>query len=79
MLQNLEAKIRGSNAEQRITLHGPDRHKVGVNEQIDFALPFHVVHENPSKDAPFAELRTALKPGGQALPVEPRSRFKKVI
>jgi SAM-dependent methyltransferase len=55
-----------------------------VSEHADFALLFYIVHELPDQNAFFDELRTILKPEGQALMAEPlfhvfRSAFEKTV
>lgn len=50
-------------------LCGPD--KIDVGGQVDFALAFWMVHETPDARTFFAQLRTALKPGGKLLVTEP--------
>ena len=71
MLDRLRVKIQGSELEQRIRLHRSADDRIGVAEQADFALCFYLLHELPDQGAFFAELFSILKPGGQALLVEP--------
>lgn len=84
MLKKLSDKIKGTELEKRITLHRCEENKIGLSEQIDFALLFYVVHEIPSQEAFFKELGSIVKPSGQALAVEPpihvsKSAFLKTI
>jgi ubiquinone/menaquinone biosynthesis C-methylase UbiE len=71
MLQKLRDKIRGTELEERITLHPCEAGKVGVSVNVDFVLAFYMVHEvsNPKKF--FEEIKSVLEPNGQFLIVEP--------
>ena len=71
MLAKIGDKIRGTDLERRITLHQCAETGIGLSVQVDFALLFYLVHEIPDKGAFFSELTTVLRPGGQALMVEP--------
>ncbi|HMK52141.1 MAG TPA: methyltransferase domain-containing protein, partial [Thermodesulfobacteriota bacterium] len=70
-------KIQGRELGERITLHKSERNKIGVSEKVDFALAFYVVHEIPNEKEFFEELKSILKPEGQALIVEPSFRVSK--
>lgn len=71
MLQKLRAKIRGTELEERITLHKCEKDKIGLSEHIDFILTFYMVHEVPNQGDFFNEMKSILKPNGQVLVVEP--------
>jgi ubiquinone/menaquinone biosynthesis C-methylase UbiE len=71
MLQKLRAKIKGTDLEERITLHKSTEAKIGVTEKVDFALAFYMVHEIPNQKEFFIEIASILKPTGQMLIVEP--------
>ncbi len=71
MLQIIRDKTKGTEFEERITLHKCEEDALGVSEPVDFALLFYMVHEMPSAPALFEELRTILKPNAQVLIVEP--------
>ena len=77
MLQKLRDKIQGTELEERITLHQSAENRIGVTEKVDFALCFYVVHELPNQKEFFQELKSILKPEGQALIVEPPIRVSK--
>ena len=84
MLQMVHDKIKGTDLEDRITLHTCGQDSLGVTEPVDFALLFYVVHEIPEKNGLFTELARLLKPGGQILVVEPpfhvsKSAFTEMI
>jgi ubiquinone/menaquinone biosynthesis C-methylase UbiE len=74
MLQKLRDKIQGTELEERITLHKSEENRIGVTEKVDFVLSFYVVHELPNQRDFFEELKSILKPKGQALIVEPPFR-----
>ena len=71
MLQKLRHKIHETELEERITLHRCEKNKIGLTENVDFALAFYVVHELPDQEEFFKELESILQPGGRALVVEP--------
>jgi ubiquinone/menaquinone biosynthesis C-methylase UbiE len=71
MLQKLKDKIKGTELENRITLHKCEEHKIGISENVDFVLAFYIVHEVVNKEGLFTELENILKPNGQVLIVEP--------
>ena len=71
MLQKLRDKIKGTELENRITLHKCEEDKIGISENVDFVLAFYIVHEVVNKEGLFTEIETILKPNGQLLIVEP--------
>jgi len=71
MLQKLRDKIRGTELEERFTLHKSEEDRIGVSEPVDLALLFYMVHEVTNIDGLFSELATLLKPNGKVLVVEP--------
>ena len=71
MLHKLRDKIKGTELENRITLHKCEEDKIGLSENVDFVLAFYIVHEVINKEGLFIELETILKPNGQVLIVEP--------
>ena len=77
MLQKLRDKIQGTETGERITLHQSEENRIGVSEKVDFVLAFYVVHELPNQNEFFEELKSILKPKGQALIVEPPFRVSK--
>jgi SAM-dependent methyltransferase len=74
MLQKLRGKIQRTELEERITLHKSEENRIGVTEKVDFVLSFYVAHELPNQREFFEELKSILKPTGQALIVEPPFR-----
>jgi ubiquinone/menaquinone biosynthesis C-methylase UbiE len=71
MLQKLRDKIKGTELEERITLHLCQQDRIGLSENVDFVLAFYMVHEVPNQEALFREIWSILKPRGQFLVVEP--------
>lgn len=71
MLQKVQRKIQSTELEERITLHLINDGKFGALGPVDFVLAFYMVHEVPDQSAFFKEIRSALKPDGRALIVEP--------
>lgn len=71
MLWKLENKIERTPLEDRIVLHQCASNRIGIEEKVDFALAFYMVHEIPDQDAFFKELATILKPDGKVLIAEP--------
>ena len=65
MLDKLRNKIRGGELESRIVTHLCQTGRLGVTEEVDFALAFYMVHEVPDKEGFFAEVYSVLKPGGR--------------
>ena len=84
MLQKVKDKIKGTELEERITLHKSEENKIGVSDHVDFVLLFYMVHEVPQKEDFFNEIGTILRPNGQILIVEPpfhvsKSAFNEMI
>jgi ubiquinone/menaquinone biosynthesis C-methylase UbiE len=84
MLQKVKDKIRGTELEDRISLHMCGENKIGISENVDFVLLFYMVHEVPDKEKFFNEIGTILKQNGQVLIVEPpfhvsKSAFEKTV
>ncbi len=71
MLQKLREKIQGTELGDRITLHRCEASKIGLAEEVDFVLAFYMVHEVPSQEAFFNEIKTIVGASGRILVVEP--------
>lgn len=71
MLDIVRRKVAGTELEPRIILHKCAETRIGLPENVDFALAFYMVHEVPDKKAFLAEIRGTLKPGGALLMIEP--------
>ncbi len=77
MLQKLKGKIKGTELENRITLHKCDEDKIGITENVDFVLAFYIVHEVENKERLFTEIESILKPNKKLLIVEPPFHVRK--
>ena len=71
MLAKIRRKIAGTPLEPRVVLHRCETDRIGVQEAVDFALLFYMVHELPDPDRFFRELAGIVRPGGRVLVVEP--------
>lgn len=71
MLQKLKIKVQGTDLEERIVLHRSEEDRIGISEKVDFALCFYLIHELPSPEKFFSELKTLLKPKGLVFIAEP--------
>lgn len=73
MLQGLMKRARRAGVADRIRPHltAPDR--IGLEDQVDFAIACWVMHETPDIDAAFGELASVLVPGGRLFVIEPKS------
>jgi ubiquinone/menaquinone biosynthesis C-methylase UbiE len=84
MLEKLRNKIQGTELAERITLHRCKEDRIGVSDNVDFALAFYMVHEVPNQQEFFEEVRSILKPGGLLLIGEPpfhvsKGAFEKTV
>jgi len=71
MLQMLKRKSERAGFESRISVHKSQPDKIGVSEEVDFALAFYMVHEVPNREGFLREVTATLKPNGKLLIVEP--------
>jgi len=72
MLRRLGRRAARKRLSERIALHKAEPTRIGVDDKVDFALAFWMVHEVPDQAVFLAEVRDALKPGGKLLVAEPR-------
>ena len=72
MLQILRKKAAQQGLESRIVTHKSDPDRIGISEEVDFALAFYMVHEVPNEEAFLMEIVSLLKPKGKLLVVEPK-------
>jgi ubiquinone/menaquinone biosynthesis C-methylase UbiE len=84
MLEKVRAKALKEMVDDRIVLRecGPD--SLGLQEPLDFALCFWMLHEVPSQEHLLSELAGLLKPGATLLLAEPwahvsRRRFDRTL
>jgi 2-polyprenyl-3-methyl-5-hydroxy-6-metoxy-1,4-benzoquinol methylase len=71
MLDRVYKRAQVENLESRIQLHKCLEDGIGLNETVDFALAYYMVHEVPDPDAFLREIFSIIKPGGKLLLVEP--------
>jgi len=71
MLWKIHDKISKTELEKIIHLHKTEKDKININEQVDFALAFYMIHEIPDKEKFFIELKNILSEDGKCLIVEP--------
>ncbi len=71
MLEKLKRKIKGSTLEKRITVHQCSGEHLGIEQAVDFALAFYMVHEVANQEVFFREIGSILKNSGKLLIVEP--------
>lgn len=75
MLAALSRRARKAGLAERIEIRRAQEGSLGIGDlrhAVDFAAALHVAHEMPSQSDFFAQIRQALKPGGQLLVIEPK-------
>ena len=72
MLDIIKRKIEGTPIEKIIELQQCTQEKVGLSENVDFALMFYVVHEVPNMENLFAEILPKINKDGLLMIVEPK-------
>jgi ubiquinone/menaquinone biosynthesis C-methylase UbiE len=77
MLEKVNKKIKGTELEQRITLHKCQEDRISVTENVDFVLVFYMIHEVPNQDNLLRELKSILKPDGKIFIIEPKFHVSK--
>jgi ubiquinone/menaquinone biosynthesis C-methylase UbiE len=77
MLEKVNKKIKGTELEQRITIHKCQDDRIGVAENVDFVLVFYMIHEVPNQNNLLKELESILKPEGKVFIIEPKFHVSK--
>jgi len=72
MLVGLRRRAEKAGLLSRIRPHQADASGLPFEAAFDFALAFWMAHEVPDQGSLFHQIRTALKPGGRFLLVEPK-------
>ena len=72
MLEKLMRGAAAAGVADRITPHLCEVNSLGIEEEVDFALAFWMVHEVPQPEQLFRQIYTILKPGGRFLFAEPK-------
>jgi ubiquinone/menaquinone biosynthesis C-methylase UbiE len=84
MLDKLRARAIKYQIDNTIKYHVCEGERIGITEKADFILAFYMVHEVPSPDRFFREIRGIVNPNGKLLCVEPKfhvskSRFQEMV
>jgi ubiquinone/menaquinone biosynthesis C-methylase UbiE len=77
MLDMIRKKIKGPDLEKRIQTQKCSEDKIGVIEELDFALVYYVLHETPNPENTLKEIYNKLKPGATLYIAEPKSEVSK--
>jgi len=72
MLNRVRHNAEKAGLTSRIKFHLCEPDKIGITEQVDFALAFYIVHEAPDASAFLKEIHGFLKSGGHFLLSEPK-------
>jgi ubiquinone/menaquinone biosynthesis C-methylase UbiE len=72
MLNMLERRARRAGLADRIYLHRCETDTLGIQETVDFANAFWMVHEVPDTGNLLSEIFSILKPDGKLLIAEPK-------
>ena len=72
MLQMVRKKAAKEGMKSNIITYKSDPRRIGIEEKVDFALAFYMVHEVPKAEAFLKEVASLLNPEGKLLIVEPR-------
>ncbi len=72
MLEYTKRYARKKKVLQQMSFHTCQKNRIAIEEQVDFALAFYMVHEHPHPQALLEELGEIVKPGGSFLLVEPK-------
>lgn len=84
MLDTLIKRAQKEDVDHCISTILCDENDIGVNEKVDFALAFWMVHETPDESHLFQQLYSILHSSGKLLLAEPKihvtsNAFKKTI
>ena len=72
MLDMVNERAIKKGLTDRVHIHLCSRDKIGLHEDIDFAVAFFMVHEVPNVKSFLEEIYNLLKPGGQFFVTEPK-------
>ena len=76
MLEKTRRRAERAGVADRVRLHLADRDRLKLDVRADFALVFWMAHEVDDLVPFFRDIRSALKPEGLCLLVEPRAHVK---
>ena len=72
MLNSVRERAIKEELANRIRIHLCSRDRIGLQEELDFAIGFFMLHEVPDIKAFLEEVYTLLKPGGRFFITEPK-------
>ena len=72
MLDILRRKIRGTDIENRVTIHSGGERSTCLSQEVDLVFAFYVMHELQDQAAFLREFRSLLNPKGILYIAEPR-------
>ena len=72
MFVMVRKRAQKAGLSDRIRTHLCQQDRIGLRQQVDFALAFWMVHETPDIGVFLKEVYSLLKPGGNFLVVEPK-------
>lgn len=76
MLAGVKRRAEKADVVSRIRLVQVDGSALQIDDAIDFALAFWMMHEVPDQEAMFRSIRRVLGPSGRFLPVEPKGHVR---
>ena len=84
MLDTLIKRAKEASVASRITTFLCDENDIGINEKVDFALTFWMVHETPDELNFLKQVHSILNKSGKLLLAEPKihvtlTEFKKTL
>lgn len=84
MLKVLRARAEKKGVADRIITRACEQNDLKVNEKVNFALAFYMLHEVPNAKKLFSQLRSCFDTHGRLLVVEPiihvsRAGFKRIV
>jgi ubiquinone/menaquinone biosynthesis C-methylase UbiE len=72
MLDGVRRRAERASVQAQIRLQRCAKGRIGLEEPVDFALAFWMLHEVPDQESFLREVAGVLNPGGRLLVVEPR-------
>jgi len=79
MLDIVRKRAEKANLMNRIRLHACLDDRIGLREDLDFAVAFYMVHETPDARALVAEVFSLLRPGGRFFVAEPKMHVSRTL
>jgi ubiquinone/menaquinone biosynthesis C-methylase UbiE len=79
MLDLVRNRAEKAGLLDRIRLHTCLDDRIGLHEELDFAVAFYMTHETPDARALVAEVFSLLKPGGRFFVAEPKMHVSREL